>query len=254
VQTLVAPAAAPQACWLRSDRVPAGSRPRSEPGANTRGGSRPDLSELRKACPEAEFLGRAATRSLPSRGAHRAVCGRARWWCRAWGSSGIVAVQAQTTGRPVIAAGAGGALETVLDGRTGRLVELDLIELDPRLAVADAGALLGCVPAATVGSGGSDRAGHRHLQQIRRARVRPRRSRCGPTDTPWPGGLQPARVYPNASTGRPQKRFGRAAHPWAARPALLGCSLEPARAVQRSRGPVWLGSRSAFLAADFLRA
>jgi len=34
---------------------------------------------------------------------------------------GITAVEAQAAGRPVIAAGAGGALETVLDGETGCL-------------------------------------------------------------------------------------------------------------------------------------
>jgi len=34
---------------------------------------------------------------------------------------GIAAVEAQAAGRPVIAAGAGGALETVIDGETGRL-------------------------------------------------------------------------------------------------------------------------------------
>lgn len=37
---------------------------------------------------------------------------------------GIVAVEAMAAGRPVLAAAAGGALETVIDGRTGRLVPL----------------------------------------------------------------------------------------------------------------------------------
>jgi glycosyltransferase involved in cell wall biosynthesis len=41
---------------------------------------------------------------------------------------GITAVEAQAAGRPVIAAAAGGALETVKDGVTGRLVPLDDIE------------------------------------------------------------------------------------------------------------------------------
>jgi glycosyltransferase involved in cell wall biosynthesis len=40
---------------------------------------------------------------------------------------GIAAVEAQAAGRPVVAAGAGGALETVLDGETGILVEPDSI-------------------------------------------------------------------------------------------------------------------------------
>ena len=36
---------------------------------------------------------------------------------------GIAAVEAQAAGRPVVAAAAGGALETVVDGKTGVLVE-----------------------------------------------------------------------------------------------------------------------------------
>jgi glycosyltransferase involved in cell wall biosynthesis len=38
---------------------------------------------------------------------------------------GIVAVEAQASGRPVLAVAAGGVLETVVDGRTGVLVDLD---------------------------------------------------------------------------------------------------------------------------------
>ena len=41
---------------------------------------------------------------------------------------GITAVEAQAAGRPVIAAAAGGALETMLDGETGRLVALDDVD------------------------------------------------------------------------------------------------------------------------------
>jgi glycosyltransferase involved in cell wall biosynthesis len=41
---------------------------------------------------------------------------------------GITAVEAQAAGRPVIAAAAGGALETVIDGQTGRLAKLDDID------------------------------------------------------------------------------------------------------------------------------
>ncbi len=41
---------------------------------------------------------------------------------------GITAVEAQAAGRPVIAAAAGGALETVLDGQTGRLARLDDVD------------------------------------------------------------------------------------------------------------------------------
>ncbi len=41
---------------------------------------------------------------------------------------GIVAVEAQAAGRPVIAAAAGGARETVIDGQTGLLAKLDDVE------------------------------------------------------------------------------------------------------------------------------
>jgi glycosyltransferase involved in cell wall biosynthesis len=41
---------------------------------------------------------------------------------------GITAVEAQAAGRPVIAAAAGGALETVLDGQTGVLARLDDVD------------------------------------------------------------------------------------------------------------------------------
>jgi glycosyltransferase involved in cell wall biosynthesis len=64
---------------------------------------------------------------------------------------GIVAVEAQAAGRPVLAAGAGGALETVVDGRTGVLVppgdedalaeamrEVDFAAFAPEAAVANA--------------------------------------------------------------------------------------------------------------------
>lgn len=64
---------------------------------------------------------------------------------------GIVAVEAQAAGRPVVAAAGGGALETVIDGETGVLVapgdvdaltvvlrDADLARLDPAVAVANA--------------------------------------------------------------------------------------------------------------------
>jgi len=64
---------------------------------------------------------------------------------------GIAAVEAQAAGRPVVAAAAGGALETVIDGETGVLVppgdvgalaevlrDEDLGRFDPALAVANA--------------------------------------------------------------------------------------------------------------------
>jgi glycosyltransferase involved in cell wall biosynthesis len=64
---------------------------------------------------------------------------------------GITAVEAQAAGRPVIAAASGGALETVIEGRTGSFARLDDVEsfaraiegldalgLDPRDAVENA--------------------------------------------------------------------------------------------------------------------
>ncbi len=63
---------------------------------------------------------------------------------------GIAAVEAQAAGRPVIAAGAGGALETVVEGVTGTLwnggaqelaaavVDFDALSVDPVVCVANA--------------------------------------------------------------------------------------------------------------------
>jgi glycosyltransferase involved in cell wall biosynthesis len=109
-------------------------------------GAGPDLLELREAYPEAEFLGRVGDRELAELYAQaRAVI------VPSMEEFGITAVEAQAAGRPVIAAAAGGALETVLDGVTGRLAALDDIEafriaiegvdglgLDPADAVANA--------------------------------------------------------------------------------------------------------------------
>jgi glycosyltransferase involved in cell wall biosynthesis len=63
---------------------------------------------------------------------------------------GIAAVEAQAAGRPVIAAGSGGALETVIDGVTGKLwdggsagladavASFDALAVDPRACVENA--------------------------------------------------------------------------------------------------------------------
>jgi glycosyltransferase involved in cell wall biosynthesis len=93
-------------------------------GAPTRiAGSGPDRDALEAAFPEAEFLGRVSDSELealyPSA---RAVL------VPGMEEFGITAVEAQAAGRPVIAAAAGGALETVRDGVTGLLVELDDVE------------------------------------------------------------------------------------------------------------------------------
>lgn len=109
-------------------------------------GSGPDHAALSRAYPEAEFLGRASDEQLAKLYASaRAVI------VPSMEEFGITAVEAQAAGRPVIAAAAGGALETVLDGETGRLVALDDVDafaaaiesiegldFDPARAVANA--------------------------------------------------------------------------------------------------------------------
>jgi glycosyltransferase involved in cell wall biosynthesis len=83
-------------------------------------GSGPNHAALSEAYPEAEFLGRASDEELVELYASaRAVV------VPSVEEFGITAVEAQASGRPVIAAAAGGALETVIDGRTGRLARLD---------------------------------------------------------------------------------------------------------------------------------
>lgn len=109
-------------------------------------GSGPDREALREAFPEAEFLGRVVDEDLAQLYATaRAVI------VPSVEEFGITAVEAQASGRPVIAAGQGGALETVLDGQTGILaipddVEsfthaiegIDALDFDPDSAVRNA--------------------------------------------------------------------------------------------------------------------
>jgi glycosyltransferase involved in cell wall biosynthesis len=86
-------------------------------------GSGPDHAALSSAYPEAEFLGRAGDEDLAELYASaRALI------MPSMEEFGITAVEAQAAGRPVIAAGAGGALETVIDGQTGLLAELDDVD------------------------------------------------------------------------------------------------------------------------------
>ena len=109
-------------------------------------GSGPDHVALSRAYPEAEFLGRCGDAELSEAYSRaRAVIVPSRE------EFGITAVEAQASGRPVIAAAAGGALETVRDRETGLLVspddvasftraieELEGIEFDPQRAVENA--------------------------------------------------------------------------------------------------------------------
>jgi glycosyltransferase involved in cell wall biosynthesis len=109
-------------------------------------GDGPDACRLRDlAGPTVEFVGRddddAAARLLST--ARAAVVTSVEEF-------GIAAVEAQAAGRPVIAAGAGGALETVVDGVTGRLwrggaeelaaavADFDALAVDPGACVENA--------------------------------------------------------------------------------------------------------------------
>src|ERR1700730_4028210 len=106
-------------------------------------GSGPDHLSLSRAYPEAEFLGRASDEDLARLYATaRAVL------VPSVEEFGITAVEAPAAGRPVSAAAAGGALETVLDRETGRLAipddvesfaqaieEIDALDFDPARAV-----------------------------------------------------------------------------------------------------------------------
>jgi glycosyltransferase involved in cell wall biosynthesis len=86
-------------------------------------GGGPDFEGLRAAYPEVEFLGRVGDEELAGLYASaRAVVVPSRE------EFGIVAVEAQAAGRPVIAAAAGGALETVLEGETGLLADFDDVD------------------------------------------------------------------------------------------------------------------------------
>jgi glycosyltransferase involved in cell wall biosynthesis len=109
-------------------------------------GSGPNYEALSRYYPEAEFLGRADDAQLAELYASaRAVV------VPSVEEFGITAVEAQAAGRPVIAAAAGGALETVLEGQTGLLAnhndvdsfaqamrELDRLDFSPARAVENA--------------------------------------------------------------------------------------------------------------------
>jgi glycosyltransferase involved in cell wall biosynthesis len=109
-------------------------------------GSGPNYEALSRYYPEAEFLGRADDEQLAELYASaRAVV------VPSVEEFGITAVEAQAAGRPVIAAAAGGALETVLEGQTGLLAthddvdsfaqamrELDKLDFSPARAMMNA--------------------------------------------------------------------------------------------------------------------
>jgi glycosyltransferase involved in cell wall biosynthesis len=109
-------------------------------------GSGPNYAALARYYPEAEFLGRADDKQLVELYASaRAVI------VPSIEEFGITAVEAQAAGRPVIAAGAGGALETIVEGQTGHLAvpddvesfaqairDIDKLDFDPARAIENA--------------------------------------------------------------------------------------------------------------------
>lgn len=109
-------------------------------------GSGPEHAALSCAYPEARFLGRISDHELAA-----LYAGARAVLVPSTEEFGIVAVEAQAAGRPVLAAAAGGALETVIDGVTGRLLppgdpdalaraisELDELSFSPARAVENA--------------------------------------------------------------------------------------------------------------------
>ena len=81
-------------------------------------GGGPELTRLKARFPEAEFLGRVADSELPG------ILAEARaLLVPNVEEFGIAAIEAQAAGRPVVAVAAGGVLETVVDGKTGILLE-----------------------------------------------------------------------------------------------------------------------------------
>jgi glycosyltransferase involved in cell wall biosynthesis len=84
-------------------------------------GTGPDLGDLRQRFGDsAEFLGR-----VPDDQLDRLYMGARVFVMTNVEEFGIAAVEAQAAGRPVLAAAAGGALETVVPGKTGVLVAED---------------------------------------------------------------------------------------------------------------------------------
>jgi glycosyltransferase involved in cell wall biosynthesis len=109
-------------------------------------GDGPERAALARQYPEAEFLGRISDGELAS-----AYSRALAVVVPSVEEFGITAVEAQAAGRPVIAAAQGGALETVVPGKTGMLAttddvasfaramrEIDTIGFDPAVAAANA--------------------------------------------------------------------------------------------------------------------
>jgi len=86
-------------------------------------GTGPDLPRLRTLYPEVDFRGRVSDQALSGLYAHARALVMANVE-----EFGIAAAEAQAAGCPVLAAAAGGALETVIDGETGVLVTPDDID------------------------------------------------------------------------------------------------------------------------------
>ena len=109
-------------------------------------GTGPEIQRLRSSYPDAEFLGRVSDEEL----AHLYPRARALVMANVE-EFGIAGVEAQAAGRPVLAADAGGARETVVEGETGHRFPVDDVDalaaamtddgldrFDPDRAVANA--------------------------------------------------------------------------------------------------------------------
>jgi glycosyltransferase involved in cell wall biosynthesis len=80
-------------------------------------GTGPETARLRARFPEVDFLGRVSDHELAG-----LYAGARAFLVPGVEEFGIAAVEAQAAGRPVVAVGAGGVLETVVDGETGVLL------------------------------------------------------------------------------------------------------------------------------------
>ena len=100
-------------------------------------GDGPDQRRLRRmAGPTVEFAGR-----VPDAEAARLLAGTRALVVTAVEEFGLAAVEAQASGRPVISVGAGGALETVIEGETGVFWQGGPLELAAAVSSFDADAI-----------------------------------------------------------------------------------------------------------------
>jgi glycosyltransferase involved in cell wall biosynthesis len=134
-------------------------------------GTGPELGRLRARFGEAEFLGRASDRELAE-----LYAGALALVVPGVEEFGIAAVEAQAAGRPVIAVGRGGVLETVRDGETGVLLERgDADELAEAMREVDFGRFDGEAIARHAQAFSTARFRERLRAQVERSVAAPRR-------------------------------------------------------------------------------